>query len=128
MSTLKCLQLDFWMTIDWLREDTLSHYKRVESAIERPGVYAEPGACWFVLEDGRAFEYDRGMFNLQLALLNLPNYCEAQWAAVHEAVKQRVASKDLRALAQLHQHSLELHDIRRFAAKGRNRALREYTP
>lgn len=100
--SIKVLPLDRWMLESEhfcdLREDTLAHYTPTKPVFNRPGyykwkVFPKAAACWFELEDGRAFLCHDLDFDYRLDLLHAEQYNARQVAALEAVVAQRVATK-----------------------------------
>lgn len=116
MSTLKCLQLHHWMTSSWMCEETLKHYKPLPAySPRRPGIYLCGSQSMFVLEDGRAFEYDSKQFRYELAVMQAGELDHRKVQALAAVVAQRMATKQQRELLRKCQDAAALREVARSA-------------
>lgn len=101
--SIKVLPLNRWMKeskhLHAVREETLAHYTPTEPVFNRPGyykwkVFPKAAACWFELEDGRAFPSRDLDFDYQLEQLHAEEYNARQVAALEAVVAQRMATKE----------------------------------
>lgn len=101
--TIKVLPLDRWMRptlhLPQRLEDTLYHYVQTAPVFGRPGRYwwkARPKAlaCWFEMEDGRAFLYSAESFEYDLRHLNASRFNSRQVEALSQVVAQKVATRE----------------------------------
>ncbi len=72
---LKILQLDNWMKpqneffSDICNKELDECFKQINPILYRPGRYVFGDLCWFELDDGRAFNYEKSQFLYDLSLL-----------------------------------------------------------
>lgn len=111
---LKVLPLDAWMFREndfWVRarEKCLAGCEPIAALVHHHGIFKMGKRCWFELPDGRSFKYRAADFDYRMELLNAERYNAAQIAAMREAVRQRVATKEQASLVRL---SAELDVLR----------------
>lgn len=97
---IKILQLEMWMTEDWMREDLLGNerYRPVTARFHRPGIYRHGKDCWFELDDGRAFTFPRADFDFSMTLLDVERLSARQIQALRAIVAQKLATRTQRDL------------------------------
>ena len=108
MSRLKVLQLDGWMSSEFLRTDSIeldpTNYRKIEPIMQRDGVYLatdgslELESCWFEV-NGEAYTYPAEQFRYTLDILDTwQRYNHRQIDALKQIINQKLATKQQRIL------------------------------
>jgi len=124
---LKVMPLDMWMSVSWIRRDTieLGNYVPMKPVFNRSGIYRWGLLAWFELEGpgGGAWELPSvDQFSYSLSLLDVLEVPENVCAALRAVVRAGAATADQRRFVGLRDDAMMCRDTRRSARIASNRA------
>lgn len=115
MGNLKVLKLDRWMQDRRDRNSCVrgsKDYRPMKPVVGRPGRYLKDGKAWFEA-DGKAWTCPAEMFNWEMKTLEAERLNARQVQALQAVCDQKLATRGQREMLYMHNHYLELREIRR---------------
>lgn len=121
MSKVKRLDLDWWMTKDYYRDDTLSHYGLevpiLADLAGSPGKYFDriSKRCWFELGDSHSYlmnSDEHTMFVYELSKMDLPVVTHTEAMKLKACLTSTIKSVREQALRHYHLWEDQNNDLR----------------